>query len=145
MTTPGFESLPGTALPNGTFTITAEDEQRLLAVVGSEPSPCGEAHPLWAYVAPQRGIGISVAGICKLADFDVNDGPMLGSSHLEYFGRIEVDVPYRVLGEVLGMERKHGRTGTFDVLEFREELRSPDGRAIAASTSTYILPRRETQ
>ena len=43
---PGFESLPGTPLAEGTFTITNEDEQRVIEVVGGE-SPAGdEAHPL---------------------------------------------------------------------------------------------------
>jgi hypothetical protein len=143
MVAPGLEALPGTVLPEGRFTITRDDERRVLEVVGGEPSSRGEAHPLWAYIAPQRGIGISVADICALADFDVNDGPMLGSSHLEYFAPLRLDVSYRVIGEVLGIERKHGSTGTFDVLEFREELESPEGERVAASTSTYILPRRE--
>lgn len=142
MTAPGFEALPGTPLPEGTFTISEEDERRVLEVVGGESSPDGAAHPLWAYVAPQRGIGISVSDICRLADFDVNDGPMLGSSHLEYTGPIRVGVPYRVTGEVLSIERKQGSIGTFDILEFREELRSHEDELVAASTSTYILPRR---
>jgi hypothetical protein len=145
MSAPGFETLPGTPLPEGTFTITEEDQQRLLEVVGGQALEAGEAHPLWAYVAPQRGIGISVADICQLADFDVNDGPMLGSSHLEYSGPIRVGVPYRVTGEVLSIERKQGSIGTFDILEFREELVSEAGEPIAASTSTYILPRRDAQ
>jgi hypothetical protein len=145
MTAPGFERLPGTQLPEGTFTITDEDERRVLEVVGGEPTDGRAAHPLWAYIAPQRGIGISVADICKLADFDVNDGPMLGSSHLEYHGQIEVGVPYRVTGEVLGIERKQGSIGTFDILEFREDLLAENGERVASSTSTYILPRREPQ
>lgn len=143
MPAPGFEQLPGTPLPEGTFTITSDDEQRVLEVVGGEPSSVGEAHPLWAYIAPQRGIGISVSDICALAEFDVNDGPMLGSSHLEYYAPIQLDVRYRVTGQVLSIERKQGSIGSFDVLEFREELESPDGERVAASTSTYILPRRE--
>jgi hypothetical protein len=143
MTAPGFESLPGTPLPEGSFTITEEDERRVLEVVGGARSADGAAHPLWAYIAPQRGIGIGVADICRLADFDVNDGPMLGSSHLEYIGPIQVGVPYRVTGAVLGIERKQGSSGTFDILEFREELRSHEDELVAASTSTYILPRRD--
>jgi hypothetical protein len=145
MTAPGFETLPGTRLPEGKFTITEADERRVLEVVGGEAAADGEAHPLWAYVAPQRGIGISVADICALADFDVNDGPMLGSSHLEYMGKLRVGSTYRVTGQVLSIERKRGGSGTFDVLEFREELHSQDGETVAASTSTYILPRREAR
>ena len=143
MTTPGFESLPGTALPEGLFTINDDDERRVAHVVGAHPTGSDDAHPLWAYIATQRGIGISVADICKLADFDVNDGPMLGSSHLEYHAPLRPGVNYRVTGEVLGMERKRGSSGSFDVLEFREELHAPDGQTVCASTSTYILPRRD--
>jgi hypothetical protein len=142
MTAPGFERLPGTALPEGTFTITDEDEQRVLDVVGGERAADGSAHPLWAYIAPQRGIGISVGDLCALADFDVNDGPMLGSSQLEYHGSIRIGVPYRVTGEILDISRKQGSSGTFDVMEFREDLRTASGELVASSTSTYILPRR---
>jgi len=138
----GFESLPGTALREGTFVITPEDEQRVREVVGGEPSADGSAHPLWAYIAPQRGIGTSVAEICALADFDVNDGPMLGSSHLEYHAPIMVGVSYRVTGEVLDINRKTGSIGTFDVMAFREDLLDADGARVATSTSTYILPRK---
>jgi hypothetical protein len=142
MTAPGFEELPGTALKAGTFVITEDDERRVVEVVGGQSPPGGEAHPLWAYIAPQRGIGTSVAEICALADFDVNDGPMLGSSHLEYHGAIRVGEPYRVTGEVLSIERKHGSIGTFDILEFREDLLTEGGERVVTSTSTYILPRR---
>lgn len=142
MTDSSLHSLAGTALPEGSFTITAEEEARLIEVVGGSARGEGIAHPLWAYIATQRGIGIGVTEICALADFDVNDGPMLGSSHLEYRGPIRIGVRYRVTGEVLGLVRKQGRSGTFDVLEFREDLRHEDGELLAASTSTYILPRR---
>jgi hypothetical protein len=142
MPAPGLEHLPGTPLPEGTFTITAEDDARVLEVIGGEPSADGTAHPLWAYIAPQRGIGISVADICTLAEFDVNDGPMLGSSALELHAPIALGAAYRVTGEVLSIERKQGGSGTFDVLEFREDLLDGD-TLVAVSTSTYILPRKE--
>lgn len=146
MGVPGLEHLPGTPLPEGSFRISAEEDRRVLEVVGGKPSADGAAHPLWAYIAPQRGIGISVAELCALADFDVNDGPMLGSSELEYRKPIMIDVDYRVTGEVVSIARKHGRIGTFDVLEFRESLLHPDdGALVAVSTSTYILPRKEQQ
>lgn len=141
MSAPGLEHLPGMDLPAGSFTITSEEDARVLEVVGGEPAQDGTAHPLWAYIAPQRGIGIGVAEICALADFDVGDGPMLGSSELEYHEPIRIGVPYRVTGRVLSIERKHGSIGTFDVLAFREELLAGDGILVAASTSTYILPR----
>ncbi len=142
MTAPGFEDLPGTKLPVGEFTILEEEQKLTLEIIGGTDSGPGVAHPLWAYIAPQRGIGITVDEICKLANFDMSDGPMLGSSHLEYRDKLRIGVSYEVTGEVIGIERKHGGSGTFDVLEFREELREPGGEMVCASTSTYILPRR---
>jgi hypothetical protein len=142
MGVPGLDHLPGTELPEGTFTITAEEDARVLEVVGGEPAPDGTAHPLWAYIAPQRGIGISVADICKLADFDVNDGPMLGSSELELHAPIKLGEAYRVTGRVLSIDRKQGSIGTFDLMAFREDLLAGDGTLAAVSTSTYILPRK---
>jgi acyl dehydratase len=138
----GFESLPGTPLAEGSFVITPADQARMLEVVGGEPPTDGIAHPLWAYIAPQRGIGTSVAEICELADFDVNDGPMLGSSHLEYHAPIRIGVTYKVTGSVLDITRKTGSIGTFDILAFREDLIEDDDTPVATSTSTYILPRR---
>jgi hypothetical protein len=142
MTAPGFEELPGRPLPEGSFTITGEDEILVLEVLGGEPSGDGIAHPLWAYIAPQRGIGIGIAELCALAGFDVNDGPMLGSSRLEYYGQLHIGIPYRVTGEIIDIVRKHGSIGTFDVLEFRENLLTESEECVATSTSTYILPRR---
>jgi hypothetical protein len=142
MTAPGFEALPGSPLPEGSFTITCEDESLVQEVLGGDPAEGGTAHPLWAYIAPQRGIGISIAELCALANFDVNDGPMLGSSRLEYYGEIRVGVPYRIRGEIIDIVRKRGSIGAFDVLEFREEMLTESAELVASSTSTYILPRR---
>jgi acyl dehydratase len=143
MSVPGLEALPGTTLPEGSFTITEEENRRLGAVLGSS-GEATVAHPVWAYIATQRGIGISVADLCSLADFDVNDGPMLGSVEMDYGAPLAIGVTYRVTGEVLGIERKHGRkTGTFDIMTYRERLIAPDGAEVASSTNTFILPRRD--
>jgi len=142
MSVPGLEHLPGTELPAGTFTITAEEDARVLEVVGGEPAPDGTAHPLWAYIAPQRGIGISVADICALAEFDVNDGPMLGSSELELHSGIRLDEPYTVTGRVLSIDRKQGGSGTFDLMRSARTWSTAGGNVVAVSTSTYVLPRK---
>jgi len=142
MALPGLERLAGTPFPEGSFTIAAEEDAELREIIGSEPSTGGLAHPLWAYIATQRGIGISVADLCRLADFDIADGPMLGSTELEYAATLRPGVAYRVVGEIVDVVRKHGRSGTFDVLRYRERLL--DGAdTVATTTSTFILPRLE--
>jgi hypothetical protein len=141
MSIPELAHLAGTSLPEGKFTIAAVEDEQLRELLGAGPSRSGVAHPLWAYIATQRGIGISVADLCRIAQFDIADGPMLGSTELEYSSTMRVGTPYRVDGEVLGVERKHGRSGTFDVMRYRERLLSGDD-LIASATSTFILPRR---
>jgi hypothetical protein len=141
----GFESLPGTAFTPGSFTISAAENVDLLAAieagVASDP---GLAHPIWAYFATQRGIGASVADICALADFDVADGPMLGSVEVDYLAPLALDTEYRVTGQALGIDRKVGaKTGTFDILAYQLALEAPDGTTVATVTNTFILPRRE--
>jgi hypothetical protein len=136
------DGLAGTELPAGSFTITAAEQERLVEALGH--GVAGDPHPIWAYVATQRGIGIGVVELCALAGFDVADGPMLGSVELSFSAPLELGVEYFVTGEVLGIERKHGRkAGTFDVLTFRERLVGPDGAEVASTTNTFILPRRD--
>jgi hypothetical protein len=141
MSIPELEHLAGTSLPEGTFTISDLEDEQLREVLHAPPSQSGVAHELWAYIATQRGIGISVADLCRIAQFDIADGPMLGSTELEYSSAMRIGTRYRVEGEVLGVERKHGRSGTFDVMRYRERLLSGDD-LIASATSTFILPRR---
>lgn len=139
----GLDGLPGTELPAGSFTISAKENADLAQVL-EDPAPTGEdAHPLWAYIATQRGIDIGIAELCALADFDVDDGPMLGSTKLTYGKPLRVDVEYQVKGEIVDINRKEGRSGTFDILAFRERLLDPDGEEAASATNTFILPRRQ--
>lgn len=145
MAVTGFEHLPGTELSAGTFTITAEDARDLLTAIEAKPGDDDQvAHPIWAYFATQRGIDVSIAELCALADFDVQDGPMLGSVEMSYQQPLLIDVPYAVTGHVIGLERKVGRkAGTFDILEYSLTLTAPDGATAATATNTFILPRRE--
>lgn len=142
MTVPGLEHLPGTTLPEGSFTITDADEAALAETLGTTARTDGTANPSWAYYATQRGIGISVAGLCELADFDVEDGPMLGAIQLACHAPIRTGVPYRVTGEISSIVRKTGRkTGVFDLMTFTEHLVDPDGTEVAAATNTFVLRR----
>jgi len=142
MAVPGLENLPGRELPAGSFTIDAVENADLATVLEAPPPGGNEAHPLWAYIATQRGIDISVEELCALADFDVADGPMLGSTELTYGGPLKVGVDYEVKGEILDIVRKEGQSGTFDILTFRERLLDAEGAEAAAATNTFILPRR---
>lgn len=147
MAVAGLEDLPGKELSAGSFTITAGENSDLAGVLEG-PAPEGPegdgAHPLWAYIATQRGIDVGIAELCAMADFDVNDGPMLGSTKLTYDKPLKVGVEYAVNGEIVDIVRKEGRSGTFDILTFRERLIDPSGEQAASATNTFILPRRDS-
>jgi hypothetical protein len=144
MAVAGLEDLPGKELSAGSFTIPAGENSDLAGLLEG-PVPEGDAaHPLWAYIATQRGIDVGIAELCAMADFDVNDGPMLGSTKLTYDKPLKVGVEYAVNGEIVDIVRKEGRSGTFDILTFRERLIEPGGEQAASATNTFILPRRNS-
>jgi len=135
--------LPGTRLTPGDIRIPASESAQLDGVLGSS-AQLGELHPVYAYIATQRGIGISVAELCELADFDVADGPMLGSVDLRFAGALRPDTDYRVEGTIVDIIRKQGRAaGVFDLLLFEETLADADGAVVASSLVSFVLPRRE--
>lgn len=138
-----YDALPGTSLSPGVFTISRSESERLEDVLGRQVPDGDEAHPLYAFIAAQRGIGVTVAELCALAEFRIEDGPLLGTLDFEFHQPLQLDVEYAVEGEILDVVRKRGRAlGDFDVLTFRERLHGADGEAVAAVTSSFILPRK---
>lgn len=137
-----LDALAGTKLPEGRFTISDEENGRLVQALRSGPLENDEAHPVWGYIAAQRGIGIAVSELLALAGFNVADGPMLASCTLTFTEPLQVGREYRVEGEVVGLERKHGRrAGVFDLLTVEERLVVGD-RASASVRNVFVLPRR---
>lgn len=133
-------SLSGTA----TFSIAAADNAALCRSTGVEPASDGTAHPIWFFVATQVGMGKTVAGVCQACDFNVEDGPMMTGSRVDFAAPIRVDTPYRVEGEIKGLTRKRSRTlGVMDIMEYQLRLIGADGAAVLVTTNSWALPRRE--
>jgi hypothetical protein len=142
MTADGFWHLPGAALRAGTVTVTTGDNDELVFILGGHWNGDG-LHPLWGYIAAQTGIGASIEDLCAMADFSIDDGPMMGSIELEYSAQPQPGTEYAVTGEIVDLERKHGRSGLFDLLTYRERLTGPDGEVVVVATNTFVLPRRD--
>ena len=134
-------SLDGTKI----FTVSADENDRLCRSTGVEPASDGSAHPIWYYVATQVAMGKTVAGVCETCEFDVDDGPMMGSSGARFSGPIMVGEPYKVSGEILGLVRKRSRKlGVMDVLTYRLRLHpAAGGDAILETDNVWVLPRKE--
>lgn len=135
----------GTAL-DGTlpYIITAAQNQALCRSTGVEPAADGTAHPIYYYVATQVAMGKTVAGLCAACEFDVEDGPMMGSSGVTFQRPLRTGVPYRVTGEILSLVRKRSRKlGVMDVLEYLLRLHEPDGTTALETRNVWVLPRKE--
>ena len=126
------------------YVITAAQNAALCRSTGVEPATDGTAHPVYYYIATQVAMGKTVAGLCAACDFDVEDGPMMGSSGVNFSAKLRVGVPYRVSGQILGLVRKRSRKlGVMDVLDYRLLLRDAMGDLVLETTNVWVLPRKE--
>ncbi|MEH6758617.1 MAG: hypothetical protein V7676_14055 [Parasphingorhabdus sp.] len=134
-------SLDGTKI----FTITAEENADLCRSTGVEPAIDGSAHPIYYYIATQVAMGKTVAGVCETCEFDVDDGPMMGSSGVKFSEPLMVGQSYKVTGEILSLVRKQSRKlGVMDVLTYRLRLhKEADGSCILETDNVWVLPRKE--
>src|SRR3954447_7234071 len=141
MSSPGYEHLPGTRLPGGTFTISADDDRRYRELVGGPPAGEGTAHPMWPLIASLRGMGITIGGTLALAGTDIErDGPVLAECEIELVRPLRTGVAYAVTGAIVSLERKSGRSGRFDLLTTRYALADDQGPA-AFFTAVNAFPR----
>lgn len=127
------------------FTITAAENAALCRSTGIEPAADGSAHPIYYYIATQVAMGKTVAGVCETCEFDVEDGPMMGSSGVRFTRPLMVGESFRVTGEILSLVRKQSRKlGIMDVLTYRLRLHPADGGdAILETDNVWVLPRKE--
>ena len=142
---PPAPNVAGTKL-DGTkiFEIPPEENSALCLSTGIEASSDGRAHPIYYYIATQVAMGQTVAGLCAVCEFDVDDGPMMGSSSVRFEGTLRTSVPYRVTGEILSLVRKRSRKlGVMDVLTYRLGLHEVDGEKVLETDNVWVLPRKE--
>jgi hypothetical protein len=134
-------SLDGDSL----FTITAQENAALCRSTGTEPASDGRAHPIYYYIGTQLAMGKTVAGLCAVCEFDVDDGPMMGSSGVRVAEPLMVGASYKVTGEILSLVRKQSRKlGVMDVLTYRLRLHpAQGGDAVIETDNVWVLPRKE--
>lgn len=133
-------SLDGTKI----FTLSAEENAALCRSTGVEPAADGTAHPIYYYIATQVAMGKTVSGLCEACAFDVDDGPMMGSSGVKFDAPLRVGESYKVTGEILSLIRKKSRKlGVMDVLTYRLRLNTLDGAQVLQTDNVWVLPRKE--
>lgn len=137
-------SVAGTSLSGNTsYVIAAEENRALCQSCGVAPAADGTAHPIYFFVATHVGMGMTIGQMCAACDFDVNQGPMIVSSKVEYARPLRVGEPYGVRGDIRSLTRKPSRKlGTIDLLDYRLSLVAADGTLVLVSSNVWVLPRR---
>jgi len=127
------------------FVISADENAALCRSTGAAPADDGAAHPIYYYIATQVAMGKTVAGLCATCEFDVEDGPMMGSSGVKFAAPLKVGQPYKVSGEILSLVRKRSRKlGVMDVLTYRLRLHeAASGAAMLETENVWVLPRKD--
>lgn len=142
---PPAPDVAGTSLDGTeTYVITTDQNAALCRSTGVGPAADGSAHPIYYYIATQVAMGKTVAGVCETCDFDIADGPMMGSSGVVFSRTLKVDTPYTVRGEITDLVRKRSRKlGVMDVLDYRLRLIDPAGAQVLETANVWVLPRKE--
>ena len=124
------------------YTISVDDNRRVCRLAGVAPAEDGSAHPIFFYIATQVGMGMTVAGLCEVCEFDVNKGPLMAANRVQFSSPLQVATPYQIRGEILSLTRKSSRKlGLMDLLEYQLRLHAADGRMVLSTTNTWVLPR----
>jgi hypothetical protein len=135
-----YEHLTAAALPEGSITIQASDDEALAALVGGRQVSGDAVNPVWLMVALVGGLGIPIADVYAMVDCSMEDGPMLGECDLEFDRPLRAGT-YRVLSEILDVRRASGRSGVFDLMRMRVRL-ADDAGVAATCTAVQVVPRR---
>ena len=139
---PVLQRLIGFKLPIGSYTITESENHRVCNLAATQAAQDGSAHPIFPVIATLAGMGLSIAKICDLCEFDIADGPMVGVCNVFNLGApIAVGDRFDVAARISGMTRKPSRRfGQADHLTLTSQL-SKAGLSCSAVELTWILPR----
>jgi hypothetical protein len=145
MELPPPPDVAGTSLSGSEpYTISSEENRALCESVNTQPAEDGSAHPIYYYIATQVGMGQTVAGLCEICDFDVEVGPMMASSQVDFQQPLKTGQPYLVEGEIVDIVRKKSRKlGVMDIVTYELRLTLPDKTPVLSTTNAWVLPRRE--
>lgn len=139
-----YGHLAGHRFPGGTHLLAGYEAWLWADAVGAEPDR-ELAHPGLAYLVGLHGGGASIGDIMDLLDADRSSGVLFGELEVELAQPLRPDRAYAVTGEVLDVERKHGRrAGVFDRVRFVHVLSdATTGEPVATVTHVWIFPRTE--
>ena len=146
---PSLDAILAITIADGSYDLDVARHAALLRFVHAPAiftSASGDvAHPVFAHLANQGGLGITFEDLLTAVGASAADGVVIGSGTFDFHRTITVGASYVVRASVIGVERKHGRRmGHFDAMTIQFDLVDSDGRLVVTMTEVYIIPRRSS-
>jgi acyl dehydratase len=139
---PAPEDLAGLRLPGGTCRVEGYESLLMHDAVRAPRSP--RPHPIWAFLAPQRGMGLTLGALFELLGCPLDTGPLLGRFGAQLAGRLALDVDHEVRGGITTVRRRRSRVlGVVDEVEIVLDLVRGDGAPVLTASYGFLLPRRD--
>ena len=133
--------LIGHQLPPGSFTIEPDAHKAFTDNVFAGPWTDEIAHPLFLHLVAHCGKGMPLEEFFALIGTKLEAGVTFGEGRLEYRSPLRIGATYRVVTEIVGVERKHGkRRGAFDVVTCHINVYDGDGDVVGVSHESYVVP-----
>lgn len=134
------------AVPDGAYVVTAERHAGLLRHVHSPESFTtevgGPAHPIFAHLATNRGMGWDFPELLAHVGATPADGVVFGGGTFTFAELLTVGERYTIRARMHDVRRKQGRRiGTFDAITLALDVVAPDGAVPVRTTETYVVPR----
>jgi len=146
VSTPDLESLRATLvgmpLPGGSFEVPPYRAWISHAAMNSPTIQAGTLHPVWILLGSLQGMGVPMDYFAHLVAADPSTA-VLGEITVEQYRALEDSRAYSVVGRISNIERRTGRRGILDFLDFQLEVFDAEER-VASSTQTFIFPRQDT-
>lgn len=136
------EELVGLELPTGSWRVPAHEAWLTADALGSPALPEGLLHPMYVWYSGVRGTGYGIDHLFELVRCPPEDGPMLGETELTQHRPLRIGEELTVTSRILDLERKHGRSGTFDLMRVHLEVRDDSEELVGTVTNTFVYPRR---
>ncbi len=135
-------ALEGHRFPGGRYSIAHWENVLLTGCTGAELMPDGIVHPVALFHVPIAGAGTSIAEMFALGQAESDLSIMIESYDWELFEPLREEVEYDVSGGIVSAQRRESETGqAYDRIQFRFEVRAPEGTLSARTTVTWHYTR----
>ncbi len=145
MTASGIERFLGYQLPGGSYTVDPDKHAQFLDAVDAEPSPSGNAHPMFGFLAAHCGMGLTFPQFMVLLEAPLDAGALFGQEDLQLRRPLRIGETVSVRGSIVEARSTRGsKAGAFDLVTCGLELVDAAGTVVCTSRETYVIPRKAT-